>query len=138
VNYSHSNRYPVVAARDGSRNREMTNTQTNPGNPLKLWLVLTRLAANRFQFRGGLGRCGLMNFAMNTTHVAAAGRTHLGLPSSQMNRPTRRPEFARHPHQVGEGIRFHFLHHLPAVCFHRDFADSELAANLLVQQPSDD
>jgi len=116
----------------------MANTRTNPRNPLKLWFVLTRLTANRFQFRGGLGRCGLMNFVMNTTHVAAAGRTHLGLPSSQMNRRTRRLEFARHPHQVGEGIRFHFLHHLPAVCLYGDFADTELAANLFIQHARDD
>lgn len=60
------------------------------------------------------------------------------LLSSQVDSRTRRLEFGRHPDQVGEGIRFHFLHHLPAVCLYGDFADSELAANLLIQQTSDD
>lgn len=60
------------------------------------------------------------------------------LPSSQVNWRARRPEFTRHPHQVGEGIRFHFLHDLPTVCFYCDFADTELAANLFIQQSRDD
>jgi hypothetical protein len=116
----------------------MANTQTNPGNPLKLWFVLMRPAANRFQFRGGQTSCGLMNFVRNITHDAAVGRTQPSeMPSSQVNCRARRLEFAGHPHQVGEGIRFHFLHHLPAVCFHCDFADTELAANLFIQQPGD-
>ena len=79
-----------------------------------------------------------MNFLMNTTRVAAAGRTQPSeMPSRQVSCRTRRPKFSRHPYQVGEGIRFHFLHHLPAVCFHCDFADTELAANLFIQQPGD-
>ena len=60
------------------------------------------------------------------------------LPPGQLNCQTRRPEFGRQPHQVSEGIRFHFLHDLPAVCLYRDFADTELAANLFIQQPRDD
>jgi hypothetical protein len=60
------------------------------------------------------------------------------LPSGQVNGRTRRLEFGRDPHQVGEGIRFHFLHDLPAVCLHCDFADTELAANLFIQQPGND
>jgi hypothetical protein len=60
------------------------------------------------------------------------------LPSSQVNRLTRGPKFASHPHQVGERIRFHFLHDLPTMCLYRDLADTELAANLFIQQPRDD
>ena len=63
------------------------------------------------------------------------GLSRAELLSSQVNWWTGRPEFGRHPHQVREGIRFHFLHDLPAVCLYRDFADSELAANLFIQQP---
>jgi hypothetical protein len=59
----------------------------------------------------------------------------LKLPSSQVNWRTGRPEFARHPHQVGKGIRFHFVHDLSSVRLYRDFADTELAANLFIQQP---
>jgi len=58
--------------------------------------------------------------------------------SSQVNWWTRRSEFGRHPHQVGEGIRFHFLHDLPAVRLHRNFADPELTADLFIEQPRDD
>jgi hypothetical protein len=62
-----------------------------------------------------------------------SGVRRADLPSSQMDCLLRGPEFARHPHQVGEGVRFHFLHHLPAVCLYRDFADTELAADLFIQ-----
>src|SRR5256886_7003384 len=40
-------------------------------------------------------------------------------------------------HQVGERIGLHLLHHLAAVGFYRDFADAELAPDLLVQPAGD-
>jgi hypothetical protein len=66
------------------------------------------------------------------------GVSRAELSSSQMNWLTRGPESARHPHQVGKGVRFHLLHNLPAVRLHRDLADAELTANLFIQQPGDD
>ena len=59
------------------------------------------------------------------------------LPSRQVNRLICGPEFARHSHQVGEGIRFHFLHDPPAVRLYRDFADTQFRANLFIEQTGD-
>ena len=39
-----------------------------------------------------------------------------------------------HIHQVGQGVGLHFLHHLASVCLHRDFADTEIATDLFIQQ----
>lgn len=61
-----------------------------------------------------------------------------GLLSSQVNWRAGQPEFGRHPHQVGKGVGFHFLHDLPAVCLYRDFADTEFAAHLFIQQSGGD
>jgi len=55
----------------------------------------------------------------------ASGRRTLR--SRQMNCLTRRAELGRHPYQVDEGIRFHFLHDLPTVCLHRDLTDSQFS-----------
>ncbi len=54
------------------------------------------------------------------------------LSSRQVNFLTRGPETGGHLHQVGEGIRLHFSHDLPAVRLHRDFADTQFCADLLV------
>jgi len=50
----------------------------------------------------------------------------------------REVESRGHLYQIGERARFHFSHDLAAVCLHRDLADAELAANLLVQPSGDD
>src|SRR5437762_708917 len=52
-------------------------------------------------------------------------------------RRTTEAEPRGHFHQVGERIGLHLLHHLAAVGFHRDFADAELATDLLVQPAGD-
>ncbi|HXN27579.1 MAG TPA: hypothetical protein VN902_10680 [Candidatus Acidoferrales bacterium] len=44
-----------------------------------------------------------------------------------------RSRVARPFHQVGERIGLPFLHHMAAICLHRNFADAELAADLLKQ-----
>src|SRR5712671_2305117 len=51
---------------------------------------------------------------------------------------TRKAEPRGHCHQVGERVSLHLSHHLAAVCLHRDLADAELAADLLVHQAGDD
>src|SRR2546430_5733030 len=52
-------------------------------------------------------------------------------------RRTTEAEPRGHFHQVGERIGLHLLHPLAAVGFHRDFADAELATDLLVQPAGD-
>src|SRR6266480_1091682 len=52
-------------------------------------------------------------------------------------RRTTETEPRGHFHQVGERIGLHLLHHLAAVGFYRDFADAELATDLLVQPAGD-
>src|SRR5881396_2323219 len=52
-------------------------------------------------------------------------------------RRTTEAEPRGHFHQVGERIGLHLLHHLAAVGFYRDFADAELATDLLVQPAGD-
>src|SRR5688500_15333417 len=47
-------------------------------------------------------------------------------------------EPGRHPDQLGQGARLHFPHHLTPMRLHRDLADAELAADLLVQPARDD
>jgi len=42
----------------------------------------------------------------------------------QVNCVTRRIETAGHLHQVGEGVGFHFLHHLSTMCLHRGFTNA--------------
>jgi hypothetical protein len=49
-----------------------------------------------------------------------------------MNCLTRVLEPGSHPHQVGEGVRFHLLHDLPTVCLYRDFTNAQFCADLLV------
>ncbi len=43
----------------------------------------------------------------------------------------------RHVDQVRERASLHFTHHLASVCLHGDLADTELEADLLVQQTGD-
>src|SRR6266513_6520546 len=52
-------------------------------------------------------------------------------------RRTTETEPRGHFHQVGERIGLHLLHHLATVGFYRDFADAELATDLLVQPAGD-
>src|SRR5947208_17052527 len=52
-------------------------------------------------------------------------------------RRTAETEPRGHFHQVGERIGLHLLHHPAAVGFYRDFADAELATDLLVQPAGD-
>ena len=54
--------------------------------------------------------------------------------SGQVNRGTGRAKLGRHPDQVGEGVRFHFLHDLSSMRFNGNLADAEFAANLFIQQ----
>ena len=39
-----------------------------------------------------------------------------------------------HFYQCGERVGFHLLHHLPTMCFYRDFADAQFTTNLFVQE----
>ena len=52
-------------------------------------------------------------------------------------RRRRDAETCGHCHQVGEGVRLHFSHHLASMCLHRDLADAELATDLFIQQAAD-
>jgi hypothetical protein len=64
-------------------------------------------------------------------------RGGLALVLNQANRIAGRPECRLHPHEMGEGMRLHLLHNLPAVGLHCDFADAQLGASLFVQQAGD-
>ena len=43
-----------------------------------------------------------------------------------------------HRHKARKGAGVHLAHHLTAVRLHRDLADAEFAAHLLIQQTGDD
>ena len=47
-------------------------------------------------------------------------------------------EGIRHAHQFGQRFRGHFAHGVAAVKLYRDFADIELAGDLLIHQPGRD
>src|SRR5690348_2876897 len=49
----------------------------------------------------------------------------------------RDPEFGGDIDQVGKGSSTHLPHHAATMCFHRDLADSEPAADLLVHKSGD-
>jgi hypothetical protein len=40
-------------------------------------------------------------------------------------------------HQIGEGVGFHFLHHLAPVRLHGDLTNSQLQTNLFIQHAGD-
>src|SRR2546421_8822288 len=52
-------------------------------------------------------------------------------------RSTTETEPRGHFHELGERVGHHLLHHLASVGFYRDFADAELATDLLVQPAGD-
>src|SRR5271170_1590090 len=49
----------------------------------------------------------------------------------------RRAQYRGHIYQLDERAGLHLSHHLAAVCFHRDLADTELATDLLIQLAGD-
>ena len=49
----------------------------------------------------------------------------------------REDESHGHLHQVGEGVGFHFLHHLASVRLHGDLTNSQLQTNLFIQHAGD-
>lgn len=53
-------------------------------------------------------------------------------------RPAGKAEFRGYPHQVGERVSFHLLHHLTSVRLHRGLTDTQLATDLFIQQTRDD
>src|SRR5689334_17808797 len=68
-------------------------------------------------------------------NVATLGRDPINTEVSE--RRTTEAEPRGHFHQVGERVGLHLLHDLAAVRFYRDFADAELATDLLVQPARD-
>src|SRR5271154_6239839 len=46
-------------------------------------------------------------------------------------------EFRGHPHECGERVGLHLLHHFAAMRLDRDFADAELRSDLLVKPTTD-
>jgi hypothetical protein len=49
----------------------------------------------------------------------------------------RKTEPRRHPHEVGQRVRFHLAHDVPTVGFHRDLADTQFPAYMFVRQAGD-
>ena len=47
-------------------------------------------------------------------------------------------EARRHRDQIRQGLGFHLAHHLSSMRLHRDLADAEIAADLLVEHARDD
>ena len=55
------------------------------------------------------------------------------LESRDVNCSARRSEIGGDLNQLSEGFGLHLLHDLPTMCFNRDLANAELAANLFIQ-----
>src|ERR1700741_5126692 len=93
-----------------------------PGYSVSLCCVTRYCSADSFAIASG----SLLNFRM----PMASCRFREDLRNS-------RPELRRHVHQLGKGVRFHLAHHLAAMGLDRNLADSQLAADQLVQPASD-
>jgi hypothetical protein len=124
-----------AGTRNGSRNREGASL---PG----LDLVSVRQAADNDHVVSRRTRGAFFGADQQKCRQSDQTRVYRGVgwalpPSSQVNCLIRGLEFGRHPHQVSERIRLHFLHDLPTVCLYRDLADAQLATNLFIQQPRD-
>src|ERR1700736_2257639 len=72
-----------------------------------------------------IGLAAIVVRTSGSRHASARGRR-------------RKTQLRRHIDEVGERGRFHLPHHAPAMRFHRDLADAELEADLLVEPAGND
>jgi MOSC domain-containing protein YiiM len=80
------------------------------------------------------GNAGLASSEQMVTAAPGFRRLKVARIDRETVRGDHRAQFFGHPHQIGEGVGLHLSHDFSPVSFDRDLANTQLGANLLIEQ----